>query len=166
MHFRNTFWKFFEDLLTVTKIKKIDSEVVFFLRWYRPSRPRCDLRAHSMWIWMSSKRIWCRTLESTFRSQPTRPSFQLRRLSTRAFRFLNWRMRASKLEDNWSNVTQGRASTCLAVSYTAETLSQKTPMPPLQVGLYLNLLNYSTVNNLGIKFSGFLKQISVNKSSL
>ena len=28
MHFRNTFWKFFEDLLTVTKIKKIDSEVV------------------------------------------------------------------------------------------------------------------------------------------
>ena len=107
-----------------------------FLRWYRPSRPRCDLRAHSMWIWMSSKRIWCRTLESTSLSQPTRPSFLLKRLFTRAFRFRNWRTHASKLEDNWSNVTQGRASTCLAVSYTAETLSPRTPMPPLQVNKY------------------------------
>ena len=88
-----------------------------------------------MWIWMSSKRIWCRTLESTFPSQPTRQSFQLKRLFMRAFQFRNWRTHASKLEDNWSNVTQERASTCLAVSYTEETLSQKTPMPPLQVKL-------------------------------
>ena len=105
-----------------------------------------------MWIWMSSKRIWCRTPESTSLSQPTRPSFLLKRLFTRAFRFRNWRTHASKLEDNWSNVTQGRASTCLAVSCTAETLSQKTPMPPSLVNYdYLSSLWLFIIFFLGIK---------------